>query len=66
MLRCGLRVSEVCALAWDAIDLAAETVRINHGKGRVFYTALGHRDEVWRDERFRTHLLGAIRWSLAR
>src|SRR6266704_6529098 len=35
MLRCGLRVSEVCALAWDAIDLAAETVRINQGKGRV-------------------------------
>ena len=35
MLRCGLRVSEVCALAWNAIDLDAETVRINHGKGRV-------------------------------
>lgn len=35
MLRCGLRVSEVCALAWDAIDLDAETVRINQGKGRV-------------------------------
>src|SRR6266478_754856 len=35
MLRCGLRVSEVCALAWDAIDLDADTVRINHGKGQV-------------------------------
>jgi integrase len=35
MLRCGLRVSEVCALAWDAIDLDAETVRINQGKGQV-------------------------------
>jgi site-specific recombinase XerD len=35
MLRCGLRVSEVCALAWDAIDLDADTVRINQGKGRV-------------------------------
>src|SRR5207247_668457 len=29
MLRCGLRVSEVCALAWDAIDLDAGTVRMN-------------------------------------
>ena len=29
MLRCGLRVSEVCALAWDAIDADAGTVRIN-------------------------------------
>lgn len=35
-----------------------------HGKGRVFYTALGHGDETWKDERFRRHLLGAIRWSL--
>lgn len=35
MLRCGLRVSEVCALAWDAIDLDAETVRINQDKGQV-------------------------------
>src|SRR2546428_6674951 len=35
MLRCGLRVSEVCALTWDAIDLHAGTVRINRGKGQV-------------------------------
>src|SRR4030095_12204959 len=35
MLRCGLRVSEVCALAWEAIALDAGTVRINRGKGQV-------------------------------
>ena len=35
MLRCGLRVSEACALPWEAVDLQAGTVRINHGKGRV-------------------------------
>jgi type 1 glutamine amidotransferase len=34
------------------------------GAGRVFYTALGHRAEVWADERFRSHLLGGIRWAL--
>lgn len=33
------------------------------GKGRVFYTALGHRPEVWQDERFQNHLLGALRWA---
>jgi uncharacterized protein len=33
------------------------------GKGRVFYTALGHRPEVWNDERFQNHLLGALRWA---
>jgi site-specific recombinase XerD len=35
MLRCGLRVSEECALTWDAIDRCAGTVRINRGKGQV-------------------------------
>lgn len=34
-----------------------------YGSGRVFYTALGHRDEVWNDTRFQQHLLGAIRWA---
>jgi type 1 glutamine amidotransferase len=34
------------------------------GKGRVFYTALGHEPGVWRDERFQQHLLGGIRWAM--
>lgn len=33
------------------------------GKGRVFYTALGHRPEVWRDARFVEHVLEGIRWA---
>jgi uncharacterized protein len=37
-----------------------------HGSGRVFYTALGHRSEVWDDARFRVHLREAIRWALNR
>jgi integrase/recombinase XerC len=42
MLRCGLRVSEACALAWEDVDLPALTVRVNSGKGdvdRVAYLA---------------------------
>ncbi|MFQ3652361.1 MAG: ThuA domain-containing protein, partial [Gemmataceae bacterium] len=35
-----------------------------YGKGRVFYTALGHREEVWKDERFQKHLLGGLRFIL--
>ena len=35
MLRCGLRVSEACALTWEAVDLQVGTIRINHGKGQV-------------------------------
>jgi uncharacterized protein len=36
----------------------------SHGRGRVFYTAFGHRDEVWRDPRFQQHLREAIRWAM--
>lgn len=32
------------------------------GKGRVFYTALGHRPEVWDDARFQQHLVEGVRW----
>lgn len=35
----------------------------NYGKGRVFYTALGHRDDVLESEMFKKHLLGGIRWA---
>jgi type 1 glutamine amidotransferase len=34
------------------------------GKGRSFYTSLGHRKEVWRDEHFQQHLMGGLRWAL--
>lgn len=49
-----------------------------YGKGRVFYTALGHREDVWDDDpamkdrrntpevsrAFQQHILGGIRWTL--
>ena len=35
----------------------------DYGRGRVFYTALGHRPEVWADERFREHLVGGLLWA---
>lgn len=44
-------------------DYALSWVR-QYGQGRVFYTALGHRQEVWADERFRQHLLEGIRWAM--
>ncbi len=34
------------------------------GKGRSFYTALGHHKEIWKDPRFQEHLLGGLKWSL--
>jgi type 1 glutamine amidotransferase len=46
------RTDSDCALAWTH----------EYGKGRVFYTALGHRDDVWRDPRFQQHMLGGLRY----
>jgi type 1 glutamine amidotransferase len=34
-----------------------------YGKGRVFYTSLGHRREVWRDPRYQEHLMGGLKWA---
>ena len=35
------------------------------GKGRTFYTSLGHRDDIWsNDPVFRAHINGGIRWAL--
>lgn len=37
-----------------------------HGQGRVFYTALGHREDVWENRLYQQHILGGIRWALRR
>lgn len=34
------------------------------GRGRVLYTALGHREDVWLSEWFRAHLSGIVTWSV--
>ena len=33
------------------------------GKGRMFYTALGHEAAVWSDPRFQQHIVGGIQWA---
>jgi uncharacterized protein len=34
-----------------------------HGKGRVFYTGLGHREDVWTNPLFQDILLGGLGWA---
>src|SRR5262249_50707900 len=47
----GARKDRDNALAWTQ----------EYGKGRVFYTALGHRDELWKDSKlFRQHVHGGL------
>jgi uncharacterized protein len=36
------------------------------GRGRVFYTALGHEEAVWRDPRYQQMLTNAILWTMRR
>ena len=35
-----------------------------HGRGRVFYSSMGHREDVWANPLFRSILLGGLRWAL--
>lgn len=48
----GKRADKDNALAWTK----------DYGKGRVFYTALGHQPEVWNDPRFQQHVVGGLKY----
>ena len=50
----GKRADQDYAMAWTR----------DWGEGRVFYTGLGHREEVWRDAQFQQFLLGGIEWAM--
>jgi type 1 glutamine amidotransferase len=48
---------------YDRPNFPATWARM-HKKGRVFFTSMGHRDDVWKNDTFQKLLLGAINWSL--
>ena len=50
------RTDKDFALAWT------RTV----GKGRMFYTALGHEPAVWQDPRFQQLVVGGISWAMGK
>jgi len=50
----GKRKDQDYAIAWCQ----------EFGKGRSFYTSLGHRKEVWRDPRFQQSLFGGLKWAV--
>jgi len=37
-----------------------------YGKGRVFYTSMGHREDVWTNPSYQGLLLGALGWATGR
>ncbi len=69
------KVHVLLRLDTNSVDLTKPTVHrtdkyfanawtSEYGKGRVFYTALGHGEDVWLDPRFQQHLVNGIRWAL--
>jgi hypothetical protein len=67
------RVRVLMKLDTQSVDMNAEGVNPgtedfplawcrNYGQGRIFYSALGHFDETWRDERFQRTILNALLW----
>jgi type 1 glutamine amidotransferase len=50
----GKRADNDYAVAWAKM----------YGKGRVFYTSLGHEEAVWNDPRYQEHITGGIKWAL--
>jgi len=50
----NLKKGEFAPVAWTNTE----------GKGRVFYTSLGHREDVWTNPVFQQHLLGGIAWAV--
>ena len=43
-----------------------ETWARMQGKGRVFYTSMGHREDVWQNPNYQGLLLGALGWATGR
>lgn len=50
----GKREDQDYAVSWG----------LQYGKGRSFYTSLGHRKEVWKDSRYQEHLVGGLKWAM--
>ena len=48
---------------YDRPNFPATWARM-HDKGRVFFTSLGHRDDVWTSDTMQQILLGALGWAV--
>ena len=50
-------------LARPDADYAVSWCR-EYGKGKVFYTSLGHRKEVWQDGAYQKHVAAGLKWAM--
>lgn len=51
--------------AYRRPDFPATWARL-HGQGRVFYTSLGHREDIWTNPFFQAIALGGLAWASGR
>tara|TARA_B100000029_G_scaffold405938_1_gene406454 strand:- start:4186 stop:5535 length:1350 start_codon:yes stop_codon:yes gene_type:complete len=69
------RVNVLMSLDTASVDTTRDSVHRNdkdfaltwshsYGKGRVFYTALGHEEKVWQDDRFQRLVVNGITWAI--
>jgi type 1 glutamine amidotransferase len=56
------RTEGMKGLDYERPDFPATWARM-HGKGRVFYTSMGHREDVWTNPIFQQILLGGLSWA---
>jgi len=50
----GMKKGDLYPISWTNTE----------GKGRVFYTSLGHREDVWTNPIWQKHLINGIAWAL--
>jgi type 1 glutamine amidotransferase len=48
---------------YDRPPFPATWIR-NYGKGRVFYTSMGHREDIWTSPEFQSLVIGGIKWAV--
>jgi len=69
------RVNVLMSLDTQSVDTTQDSVHRSdndfaltwshsYGKGRVFYTALGHEEAVWQDDRFQRLIVNGIVWAI--
>ncbi|HIC56538.1 MAG TPA: ThuA domain-containing protein, partial [Acidobacteria bacterium] len=69
------RVNVLMSLDTQSVDTTKDSVHRNdndfaltwshsYGEGRVFYTALGHEETVWQDDRFQRLIVNGIVWAI--
>jgi type 1 glutamine amidotransferase len=59
------KTSRMVGATYERADYPQTWVRME-GKGRVYYTSLGHREDVWNSPTFQTVLVGALNWTLGK